>query len=311
MRKVLSAFRAEPRLVSEPEQDSETGGPKPEPLKPFPKNYTVKYLTTEHQVNSQLRGIVEGAVGFDTEFTERRPTAEEQIIIDYFPHAPGPRKAAMTGLQIAQLHSKDGFEVEWDYVGIRLVQLAYGDAAWVIDLRAIKGLPKELDRIMRSADIAKVGVGLVKDLAVVWDDLRMEMRKLVDVGMMAKLVMAEKYPKIGYGNMSLKTSAEDILGYRLQKELAQSDWAASDLTDEQIEYAALDAVASLRLHEALTEALDQKSVEIGCPIPGAWYTFNTKAGEPTRVKRGADGTEINWKTSDCTWFAGGRFQGYP
>lgn len=75
--------------------------------------------------------------------------------------------------------------------------------------------------------------------------------------------------------------------------------------------AALDAIASLRLHEVLKGALDQKERERNITIPEAWYTFNTKAGEPTRVKRAEDGTEITWRTMDCPWFAGSRFQGYP
>lgn len=70
-------------------------------------------------------------------------------------------------------------------------------------------------------------------------------------------------------------------------------------------------MASLRLYEVLTGALTERSAEIESDIPSAWYSFNTKYGKPTRVKLGKDGTEIMWKTSDCTWYGGGRFLGYP
>ncbi|KAJ7187196.1 ribonuclease H-like domain-containing protein [Mycena filopes] len=297
--KAKSMFKTAPRKVSMPTADEETGAERTGELQTFPSSDTAELLVTEQQVNSALEGITAGVVGFDTEFTERKPTKEEQVVLDYFPHAPGNRKGAILGLQIAQLHAKTKFEVAWENVGIRLVQIAWEKDVWVIDLRAIKGIPKELARILRSPDVIKAGVGLIKDIAVVWDDMRMEMMHLVDVGMMSRLLLAENYPKAAYGNMSLKNSVEDGLGYSISKDLTQSDWAAAKLTDEQIEYAALDAVASLRLYEVLGPALERRSTEIDSQIPGAWYTFNTKAGEPTRVKRAADGTEITWKTSDC------------
>ncbi|KAJ6501284.1 hypothetical protein DFH09DRAFT_1375839, partial [Mycena vulgaris] len=58
-----------------------------------------------------------------------------------------------------------------------------------------------------------------------------------------------------------------------------------------------------RTHDQRTprqDALDRKSVEIGQDIPAAWYTFNSKSGEPTRTKLGWDGSEVTWRTSDCT-----------
>jgi ribonuclease D len=62
------------------------------------------------------------------------------------------------------------------------------------------------------------------------DDLRTEMKNLVDCGMMARLLLAEKYQKQTYGNLSLKTSVEDVLGFKIDKDLQQSDRNASELT---------------------------------------------------------------------------------
>ncbi|KAJ7926837.1 ribonuclease H-like domain-containing protein [Mycena leptocephala] len=201
--------------------------------------------------------------------------------------------------------------VAWDNIGLRLIQIARGREVWVLDMWKIKAFPRELIRILGSADIPKVGVGIIRDILVIWDDLRFEMKNLVDAGMMAKLLLAEKYPKLAYGNLSLKTSVEDVLGYSISKELSESDWSLTKLSEEQKEYAALDALASLRLHEVLVDALAVKSKEIKSDIPAAWYTFNTKIGEPTRLKRDTDGMEIVWKPSDCTWYGGGRYLGSP
>lgn len=68
---------------------------------------------------------------------------------------------------------------------------------------------------------------------IIWDDLRTELKALVDAGMMAKLLLAEKYPKSSYGNLSLKTSVEEVLGFAIDKELSESNWASDTLTTEQ------------------------------------------------------------------------------
>ncbi|KAJ6449311.1 ribonuclease H-like domain-containing protein [Mycena vitilis] len=265
------------------------------------------YFGAKAQADDALRKIQGGAVGFDTEYTKRRPTTEEKFILDAFPAGAAARRYALMGWQIVELRSNAIFPVAWDNIGVRLIQLAKDDECFVLDMWRIKGkqkpafsFPRELRRILLSPDITKVGVGLISDVGVLWDDLRTEMVNLVDVGLMARLLLAEKYPKAAYSNLSLKTSVEEVLGYTIAKELGSSDWAAETLSNEQKDYAALDAVASLRLHEVLKVTLPERGNEIGAEIPAAWYTFNTKTGEPTRVKRAADGTEIVWRTSDCT-----------
>ncbi|KAJ6461130.1 ribonuclease H-like domain-containing protein [Mycena vitilis] len=125
-----------------------------------------------------------------------------------------------------------------------------------------------------SPDIVKVGVGASNDLFVVWDDLRTDMNNIVDAGMMARLYLADKYPKPGYGPLSLKTSAADILGFTVVKEQTESNWSSNDLTAGQKEYAAVDAIVSLALHDELEGALARKEAESQVDIPSAWYTFN-------------------------------------
>jgi hypothetical protein len=39
---------------------------------------------------------------------------------------------------------------------------------------------------------------------------------------------------MAYGNLALKTSVEDVLGYKFPKELAQSDWAVDELSPDQV-----------------------------------------------------------------------------
>jgi hypothetical protein len=51
-----------------------------------------------------------------------------------------------------------------------------------------------------SPNIKKVGVGVLKDVSMFWDDLRMDIWNVADSGMMARLMLAEKYQKQVYTN---------------------------------------------------------------------------------------------------------------
>jgi ribonuclease D len=79
----------------------------------------------------------------------------------------------------------------------------------------------------------KVGVGLANDISVIWSDLRSEVKNMVDVGLMAKLLLAEKYCNTGYSNVGMQDCVADVLGYQLDKGPQKSNWKA-ELSDDQI-----------------------------------------------------------------------------
>ncbi|KAJ7040022.1 hypothetical protein C8F04DRAFT_1254477 [Mycena alexandri] len=97
LKKAISSFKKESGRVLSVAQDEQGNVAPTGELPKFPREYRVTRLSTELQVNAALRTILGGVIGFDTEFTDRTPTKEEQIIIDYYPHAAGVRKQAMTG----------------------------------------------------------------------------------------------------------------------------------------------------------------------------------------------------------------------
>ncbi|KAJ7461245.1 ribonuclease H-like domain-containing protein [Mycena latifolia] len=248
------------------------GDPGRRGLPTFRDKYAPVKIKTEQHANTILRDIRDGDVGFDTESTDRRPTREERSIVAGFGKGTAARRAALLGWQIVELSLFQIFPVAWDHIGLRLLQIARGNDMWVLDMWKIRGedsfevktkrtkngeaFPAELRRILLSPDIRKIGVGLSNDILVIWDDLRIDMRNLTDAGLMAKLVLAEKYSKTAYGNLSLKSSVEDVLGYELSKELSNSDWSAKDLTDDQIKYAGIDAIAALDCTYVDTESRD-------------------------------------------------------
>ncbi|KAJ7757328.1 hypothetical protein DFH07DRAFT_772811 [Mycena maculata] len=239
--------------------------------------------------------ILNGKIGFDTEYTKRRPTDEEALLEEIFPNGGASRKSAMLGWQIVELRA-GAFTINWDKIGLRLIQIAHNDEVFALDIQwnthACTAFPTELVRILSDPYIKK---------AV----------NLVDVGLMAKLVLCEKYQNTSYSNLLLKVSVEEILGNTITKDLQKSDWTKDNLDRDQIIYATTDAVASLLLHDTLSLEMEIKGNEIGTKVPQAWYTFNTRFGEPVRTKLSFTGSEVQWKLSDCTWFAGGKFVGYP
>ncbi|KAJ7152535.1 ribonuclease H-like domain-containing protein [Mycena filopes] len=236
---------------------------------------------------------------------------DEHFLLGAFPAGSAALKAAMLGLQIVEAKRDGRYPIAWDNIGLRLVQISRNGVVWVLDLWKIRAFPAELRNLLLNPKVKKVGVGVANDILAMWDDLRTEMVAVVDAGLMAKLLLSEKHSRPGYGNLSLQTAAADVLGLFVSKETGTSNWSASKRSDEQIRYAALDAVASEALYSALSPALEQKVLEIGSPIPKGWYSFNTRYGEPTRLKKNDDGSETPWKVSDCNWWVGGKYVGYP
>ncbi|KAJ7917065.1 ribonuclease H-like domain-containing protein [Mycena leptocephala] len=239
---------------------------------PYPDDHVVHYLTTEEEVNKALAHIREGAIGFDTEHVSRKPTEEESFIEEIFNNVPGNKRSGTIVWQAIQKKYGMGFQIEWDNIGLCIVQIARGNDVWLLNMNRIKAFPEELRRIMLAPEIPKAGVGVPADLTVLWNDLGSDMNNVVDCGLMAKLLFAEKYKETLITNLSLQQSAEDILNLTITKEMQKTNWKGDDngdITDEQKKYAAIDAHASLRLYEALVPALADLATRVNCKIPSA------------------------------------------
>ncbi|KAJ7114760.1 ribonuclease H-like domain-containing protein [Mycena epipterygia] len=282
---------------------------KPEQHPPYPMTDIIHHLTTEDSVNAALEYIKDGVVGFDTEFMERSPSREERIIDDLCKRYGWNKKPMLIAWQVVDQQMNGGFSINWDAIALCLIQIARDDTVWVIHLSAIRAFPRELERIIKSADIIKVGVGFSQDVYHLWHDLRTNMLNMVDVGLMAKLCMAEKYALMPFGNLSLQNSAADILGYYISKDEQKSNWKGV-LTVDQIKYAAIDASACIRLYNALGPALEKLEVTHQVRIPPNWYSMNGRYGDLMRKYPTVWGEELAWSVKDCYWYYANKFQGY-
>ncbi|KAJ7640379.1 hypothetical protein DFH06DRAFT_1334741 [Mycena polygramma] len=198
----------------------------------------VHYLTTESDVDDALAPIKDGVVSFDTEFTKRTPTKEEQILDRLYKASGGNKKSMMLAWQVIERDSNAVFPIAWDNIALCIIQIARAEDVWVINLNKIRALPAELERIICSEDIIKVCVGLSNDVIHLWCDFRIEIKNMVDAGLMAKLLFAHKYPDQPYGNLSLQSSVAEMFGKYVGKEDRESDWKCThnkgELDDDQL-----------------------------------------------------------------------------
>ncbi|KAJ7099206.1 hypothetical protein C8R44DRAFT_747890 [Mycena epipterygia] len=251
----------------------------------------IVYVVSEASANRELQHIIGGVVGFDTEFTKRTPSRKEQLILNMKTPSSTAKKTAKAILQYLELVSEEGYHVVWENTGLCMIQISAGRTVWVLNMNRIK-------------------VGLLTDVAVVWEDLRIDMQQLVDVGLMAKLWNPEAHPDDGFQNLALDVAAKEILEVTVDKSRQKTtDWK-KEPSDEEIIYAGIDAAVSVRLYDKLALGLNVKESSIGKKIPSTWYTYNMTEGEVTRIENSYRGNVILWTQRDCSWYTGGKFQGY-
>lgn len=126
---------------------------------------------------------------------------------------------------------------------VALLQLANEDRAFLFRLNQI-GLPGEVQEVLESKDIIKVG-------AAVLDDLR-ALKKLKPNFRPEKFFdLNEELKKVGFENVGVRNLSAMVLNMRISKAEQVSNWEASVLTERQKIYAATDAWACLEVFRKL------------------------------------------------------------
>ncbi len=140
---------------------------------------------------------------------------------------------------------------------IRLVQLAGAeDHAYLFDLRALRDVPQALRGLLVQRTTEFVGFNIAFEAKNLLHHYGIELARPVDL--YAAAILVEGYGgshahEKGY--FSLASVARRYLGVRLDKEQQLSDWSIPTLTEQQLVYAALDAVVLLPLFDELMEAV--------------------------------------------------------
>ena len=157
-----------------------------------------------------------------------------------------------------------GFDMEWNKLPspgrqrppgpnkgdgkVATIQLATELQAAVIHLPALGDVvPDSLRRLLENPDIAKVGVHSTRDASRLLWDFGVNASNVLATEELAKDVLSLQ--RSGWG---LKALCDRILGKSLPKEVTDhTQWEMVDLPATELQYAALDAHASLAVHAEL------------------------------------------------------------
>jgi ribonuclease D len=120
-----------------------------------------------------------------------------------------------------------------------LVQLATARAVYLFQLRRTETHPPLAD-LLGEARIIKAGISLKDDLRALKRVFAFEEKNMLDLGTVAR--------RAGLGQTGVRNLAGILLGFRIPKGTKTSNWAARELSEGQIVYAATDAWACRELY---------------------------------------------------------------
>ncbi len=129
--------------------------------------------------------------------------------------------------------------------GPHVVQFALHDKAYLFQLHRADGLPFLLE-LLQSEQVIKVGFGLKSDGRHIYTKLGVHFNAVVDLNTVFSM---EGYHK----EMGVRAAVGLILKQRFAKarHVTTSNWSQSQLTPQQLLYAANDAYAALKVLEAM------------------------------------------------------------
>lgn len=154
------------------------------------------------------------------------------------------RKAGVVGFDT---ESKPLFDVGATSDGPHVVQFATSTDAFIFQVHRDEGLPFVVD-LLQADDVLKVGFGLSSDLKHIRRKFGIELRSVVDLN--------DVFRGAGFrSSIGVRAAVAILFQRRFLKSKRQttSNWALPKLDDKQLLYAANDAWAALRVHQALEE----------------------------------------------------------
>lgn len=131
-----------------------------------------------------------------------------------------------------------------------LLQLAGEREVWVFQIQRLPDLGP-LFALLADRSILKAGVAVSRDVKELQELCPFKAGGFRDLGHMAE--------KRGFKNTGLRPLAALLLDGKISKSAQVSNWAASELTEKQLLYAANDAWISRRLYGMLMELPELKS----------------------------------------------------
>jgi len=145
--------------------------------------------------------------------------------------------------------------------GPHVVQFAIQDKAFIFQLNRPECLPYVVE-ILQSEAVLKVGFGLQSDHAQIYHKLGVKLAAVLD--------MNHVFRKEGYGSSTGVRAAVGLAmlqKFHKSKRVTTSNWAALQLNDKQLIYAANDAYAALEVLNALNRRREDLPIRWQMPLP--------------------------------------------
>ena len=134
-----------------------------------------------------------------------------------------------------------------------LLQIQAGERTWLIDPLA-DGLDLSfLGDVLIDPEILKIFHAGDNDIRILKRDYAFAFRNIFDTHRAASL--------LGFRQLALSTLLETHLGVTLEKKMQRSRWDIRPLSEEQLDYAALDTAHLLGLYRKLDTELHEKGLE--------------------------------------------------
>jgi ribonuclease D len=133
-----------------------------------------------------------------------------------------------------------------------LIQVQTGEKTWLID--PLAGLDLSfLGEVMNNPAVLKIFHAGDNDIRILKRDYAFTFRNIFDTHRAASL--------LGCRHLSLATLLESYLGVVLVKKMQRSRWDLRPLSEEQLDYAALDTAHLIELYRRLDDELREKGLE--------------------------------------------------
>jgi ribonuclease D len=146
-----------------------------------------------------------------------------------------------------------GLDTEWSpSKKAAILQLCIDEKCLIVQLIYMdKNILQSLKSFLADSNFTFVGIEVAMDIAKLRDEYEIECTKSTDIGKVAK----SQWPG-RFRGPSLKELALEVVGLNMRKpkDICMSNWEVRVLSEQQIEYACIDAYASFRIgHKLLME----------------------------------------------------------
>jgi len=130
---------------------------------------------------------------------------------------------------------------------VAMVQIACDKNVYLFRIHHCGFIPALADFLGNNA-VTKVGIGIREDLKSLKQMRPFSSESFVDLSVLGQ--------KIGISHPSVRYMSAHFLGGRISKSQRVSNWAAPQLRDQQIKYAATDAWVCLMIYQKMKPLLD-------------------------------------------------------